>query len=148
YWLKAGRRATERSANVEAVHQLDRGLELLPELPEGPQRDQLELALQGIRGRAVAATRGRAAEEVRRAFARARELCEVLGGAPETFPVIFGLWLFHMSRADLTPTRERAPELMRLAMKTGDSGMRLEAELACGYTRFWQGEFKAARRHL
>ncbi|MFG3594079.1 AAA family ATPase [Bradyrhizobium sp. RDI18] len=46
YWLKAGERAAERSANLEAVRHLTRGLEALKTLPESPERDRRELELQ------------------------------------------------------------------------------------------------------
>src|SRR3954454_17848141 len=36
YWLKAGERAAERSANLEAIRHLTRGLEALKTLPESP----------------------------------------------------------------------------------------------------------------
>src|SRR5713101_9078511 len=38
YWHKAGQRASERSAHVEAIAHLRQGLELLATLPETPQR--------------------------------------------------------------------------------------------------------------
>src|SRR4029450_11888489 len=48
YWQRAGERATQRSAGVEAVAHLTRGLELLKTLPDTPERTQQELALQTI----------------------------------------------------------------------------------------------------
>jgi predicted ATPase len=46
YWQKAGERAIERSANVEAISHLTKGLEVLQTLPDTPERSQHELALQ------------------------------------------------------------------------------------------------------
>ena len=43
YWQQAGRRAIERSANVEAISHLTKGLELLKALPDTPERTQQEL---------------------------------------------------------------------------------------------------------
>src|SRR5712692_9832241 len=40
YWYKAGQSAIQRSAHVEAIAHLRRGLALLPTLPETPQRLQ------------------------------------------------------------------------------------------------------------
>jgi predicted ATPase len=53
YWLKAGKRAAGRSANLEAVRQLTRGLETLQTLPESPERDRRELAFQRDVGEAT-----------------------------------------------------------------------------------------------
>ena len=46
YRLKAGQQAVPRSAMVEAAAQLQKGLDLLPNLPENPWRRQHELDLQ------------------------------------------------------------------------------------------------------
>ena len=46
YWLEAGRRAAERSADREAVGHLRRGLELLAGLPASAERDRIELEFQ------------------------------------------------------------------------------------------------------
>ena len=44
YWQRAGQRAIQRSANVEAIGHLTKGLELLKTLPDTPERTQQELA--------------------------------------------------------------------------------------------------------
>jgi predicted ATPase len=46
FWQKAGQRAIERSANLEAIAHLMKGLEVLKAQPETPTRDQQELVLQ------------------------------------------------------------------------------------------------------
>jgi predicted ATPase len=46
YRLKAGQQAVARSAMIEAVSQLQKGLDLLPNLPDDPIRQQQELDLQ------------------------------------------------------------------------------------------------------
>jgi predicted ATPase len=63
YWLKAGQQALARSAMTEAVSQLQKGLNLLPTLPDNVLRQQLELDLQISSARALIATRGYAASE-------------------------------------------------------------------------------------
>src|SRR5262249_48658297 len=46
YWLAAGRQAWRRSATAEAVALLDRGLALVPALPDGAGRQEIELDLR------------------------------------------------------------------------------------------------------
>src|SRR5262249_4250442 len=46
YWQRAGQRALERSANLEAVAHLTKGLKMLATLPDTPERAQQELAMQ------------------------------------------------------------------------------------------------------
>ena len=47
------------------------------------------------------ATKGAGAPEVERTYARARELCQQVGDTPQLFPVLYGLWLFYLVRAQL-----------------------------------------------
>src|SRR4029450_4954150 len=46
YWQRAGQRAVERSANLEAINHLTKGLELLKTLSVTPEHAQQELTLQ------------------------------------------------------------------------------------------------------
>src|SRR5439155_16640673 len=57
-WLKAGQFAAERLAHLEAIRHFDRGLEILPALPEGPTRDRGEVELQLARGLSLFTTEG------------------------------------------------------------------------------------------
>jgi predicted ATPase len=91
YWQQAGQRAIQRSAHVEAMSHLTRGLERLATLPDTAERTQHELSLQTTLGSALMATKGQGAPEVGQAYARARELCRQVGEAPQLFPVLFGL---------------------------------------------------------
>jgi predicted ATPase len=43
YWHKAGQRASERSAHVEAIRYLNKGLDILQTLPETPERTRREV---------------------------------------------------------------------------------------------------------
>ena len=58
YWQRAGQRAIQRSANVEAIGHLTRGLACSTTLPDTPERAQQELALQTTLGPALMATKG------------------------------------------------------------------------------------------
>ena len=53
YWQRAGQRANERSAHVEAIGHLTKGLEVLQALPDTPERAQQELDLQIALGQAL-----------------------------------------------------------------------------------------------
>src|SRR6202040_397885 len=64
YWLKAGQQALARSAMTEAVAQLQKGLELLANMPEVSRPVQHELDLQIALGRALMAARGYSAPVV------------------------------------------------------------------------------------
>ena len=123
YWQQAGQRAIERSANVEAISHLTKGLELLKTLPDTPERVQQELTLQITLGVPLMATKGYAAPEVESAYTRARELCQQVGETPQLFPVLWGLWLFYFVRGELQTARELGEQLLSLAQSVQDPAL-------------------------
>jgi TOMM system kinase/cyclase fusion protein len=148
YWQRAGQRALERSANLEAVAHLTTGLELLATLPDTPERAQQELDLQTTLGPALMVVKGQAAPEVGRAYARAHELCQQVGETPQLFQVLRGLWYFYLHRLELRTARELGEHLLTLAQHVGDPALLLEAHYALGNTLNCQGEFAPAQVHL
>ena len=75
YWAKAGQAASEKSAFAEAATHLQTALDLLVDLPAGPQRNELELQLRQLLGGALVAGKGFAAAETIQCFERALALC-------------------------------------------------------------------------
>ena len=148
YWQQAGQRAIQRSANLEAVAHLTRGLEVLATLPDTPERAQQELVVQTTLGPALAVTKGQAAPEVLHAYTRARELCQQVGETPQLFQVLRGLWYFYLHRVELGTAREMGEHLLTLAQRVGDPALRLEAHYALGNTLNYLGEFAAAQAHF
>jgi class 3 adenylate cyclase/predicted ATPase len=147
-WQKSGQRAIERSANMEAIGHLIKGLELLKALPDTPGRIQQELTLQIILGVPLTATKGYAAPEVEQIYARARELCQQIGETSQLFPVLRGLAQFYRVRAELKTAREHAEELLTVAQNLQNSSFLLEAHLALGEILFWLGDLSAALEHV
>jgi predicted ATPase len=146
YWQQAGCKATQRSAHVEAIVHLNKGLELLRTLPDTIERTQHELVLQTLLGPALIASKSFAAPEVEQAYTRARELCQQVGDTPQLFPVLRGLWVFYLSRAELRTARELGEQLLRLAQHTPTPALLLEAHRALGETLCWLGELAPARQ--
>ena len=90
YWQRAGQQAIERSANLEAVSHLTKGLEVLQTLPETPERIQHELTFHIVLGAPLVATKGYGAAEVKQCYTRAWELARQVGESPQLFPVLVG----------------------------------------------------------
>src|SRR5262249_48064362 len=78
YWQQAGQSAVQRSAHVEAITHLTKGLELLETLPKTPEHLQREVDMHIILGASLLVTKGQAAPEVEQTYLRARQLCEHL----------------------------------------------------------------------
>jgi TOMM system kinase/cyclase fusion protein len=148
YWQRAGQRAVARSAHVEAISHLTKGLEVLTTLPETPERTQHELRLQTALGPACIAAMGYGAPAVERAYARARELCQQDAENLHLFPVLSGLRTFYTVRAELQTARELGEQLLRLAERADDLTLLLEAHYALGAPLFFLGRFSQARTHF
>ena len=148
YWQQAGERAIQRSAHVEAISHLTRALELLQTLPETPARVQQELTLQHTIGVPLLSTKGWAAPEVERAYARAYALCQQVGDTRQIFSVLFGLWGFYTVRGNHQTARELAEHLLTLAQHQHDPALLLQGHRALGETLYRLGELVPARAHL
>jgi predicted ATPase len=113
-WLKAGRHAAERLADLEAIRHFDRGLAILPGLPEGPARDGREIELQLARGLSLLTTKGFAAAEAGQAYSRAHELAEQRGETRQLFMGVFGLWVSANGRGGMVECRKISLRLQQL----------------------------------
>jgi predicted ATPase len=91
YWHLGGQRSTAKSAVVEGVEQLRRGLRLISDLPDAHERAQRELELQAELGSTLQKAKGH--PEVIDAWERARELIAITGAVhtPLGFSVLWGL---------------------------------------------------------
>ncbi len=148
YWLKAGEEATARSAMTEAVAQLQKGLDVLAGLPEGPSHRRQELDLLIALRAAVAATKGFSAAEVGRILARAHALAEQLDRPEYLVPLSWGQWAFHLVRSEHRLALSFAEQLEKLGGARNDLWAQLQGRRAQGYTRIYLGEFVAARALL
>jgi len=148
YWQQAGQRASQRSANVEAIAHLNNGLALLKTLPDSPEHARQELALQTTLGPVLVATKGYTLPEVEHTYTRALELCRRMGETPQLFPALRGLQVFYFIRADYKTARELAEQLLTLAQRVRDPGLLVGAHLALGQTLDFLGELTSAREHL
>ena len=140
YWQRAGQRAIERSANLEAIGHLTRGLDVLKTLPDTPGRAQQELGFLTILGLALVATQGQAHGDVGRTYLRARSLCQQQGETSQLFQVLWGLLSFHVVRAELQAAWEVGEQLLGLAQRQHDPVFLMVAHWALGQTLLFRGE--------
>jgi class 3 adenylate cyclase/predicted ATPase len=148
YWHSAGERASERSADLEAIAHLSKGLELARKLPEPEQAARQELKLQVALGEPLVAAKGFGAPEVGATYTRALELCRQIDNPRHLFPTMWGLWHFYRGRGALNRARHLSEELLALAERCGDPMMLLAAHQALGHSLYHLGEFSGALGHL
>lgn len=148
-WQKAGELASSRGANQEALTHLSNGLSITKEIADHPRSAEYELKLQFALGGVYLQMKGHWASEVEAAFARARELCEQIGDAPELVPTLFGLWrAYVVQMAESVKHKEVAAQLLRHAGDAADPVPYVVAHYAAGFTSFIIGEFSDAADHL
>jgi DNA-binding winged helix-turn-helix (wHTH) protein/predicted ATPase len=148
YLQHAAENAIRRSAYLEAISHLTKGLELLKLLPDTPERTQQELTLQVALGSLLGMTKGFAAPEVETAYVRARELCQQVEATPQLFWVLFGLCGFYVLRAELQTARGPAEQLLTMAQRTQEPALLGRAHYVLGCVLSSLGELTLALEHL
>jgi class 3 adenylate cyclase/tetratricopeptide (TPR) repeat protein len=147
-WQRAGRRATERSAYGEAASHYRSAVSAVPQLPDEPARDELELGLQVALGAQMIAARGNGAPEVEVAYRRAETLCARVDSAAHRFRAMRGLLTFFMVRGRPAEAQRIGGQLLELAERSADSGTRLQVHRPLGLNLFYLGRFGDALSHL
>ena len=135
YLQAAAAQALGRSAPREAIQHLEALLEALPRLPDGPERDQAELAAQLSLGPALITTRGFASPEVEAAFTRAHELCVALDRPRELRLALHGL----AAVAEFRGRYHRSEALLTRILGLGVGELAVEAHELLACSTFHQG---------
>jgi DNA-binding SARP family transcriptional activator/predicted ATPase len=148
YLRQAGGQAVRMSANEEAIALLSQGLALLETLPCTLERDRAELALQIGLSAPLQAVKGYQDPGLDRLYARARELCQKIGDAPQLLPVLGALVIVYGNRGEPREAREIAEQHVAVAERLGDPTSLAPAHYGLGWSLLFLGEFLQARSHL
>ena len=148
YWVSAGRKAAESSADREAFAHLSKGLELVEHMADPLERASRELELRVALGPVLMNLKGAAAPEVGELYDRAQELCRDVGRADQAFPVLWGLWFHHYTSGRLDLAVRLADQVIGVAGDLPETVFRLQATHAAWTTRAALGEFALAHRHV
>ncbi|MGI9334789.1 MAG: ATP-binding protein, partial [Gammaproteobacteria bacterium] len=145
YWLAAGRRASENSANAEAVAHLRQGLALVEDISAHPTSRRLELELLIALGPALVSTEGPGSLTVERNYTRTLELCKEVPRSTSHFKAHWGWWFISMNHE---VGRNRADTLLELARELKDAGCELQAHHCQWATLFHLGDYRACCEHI
>ena len=148
YWHLAARRDADRSAHVEALNHFNRALVMVKDLPEGPERDALELELLIAQGAPMMTVKGYASQEIERNYLRAKQLSQENSDSGRHFLAVWGLWVFHLVRGPLATARDLAEHLLSLAQREQNPDMLIRAHESVGSTYSFLGRFDEAKTHL
>jgi class 3 adenylate cyclase/predicted ATPase len=148
YWTKAARQSLIRYALVEAMAQLGKGLALLPNLVESPERWRHELELQTVLGWTHFHAKGEGVPAAGDALLRARTLSERLGDRSTLSPVLYMQGSHYVARAEYSRARHVTEELLHVAREHGDAALEMHAHQILGRILHWLGAFASAVEHL
>ena len=156
YLRHAAHAATRQYAHREAVHYLRRALAALDRLsaPERASHAEDELDVLMCLGVNLQVTQGFAAPEVSDIHARAYALCQRRGGDRDpdnlrrTFPVLWGIWVFHKVRSDLGRARRWPANCWTSPGESGDDALLLQAHQAASVTALCLGQPAVALGHM
>ncbi len=148
YWLQAGRKAAQRSANIEAIAHLQKGLKALAAMPDGAQRDRTELDFAMVLGPSLIATQGPAGADAMPLFKRARELCVQLGDPPESLQVMFWLTTSSVMRGELPLAQETITALLERVDALGNRPALLNAMRGSGMICMFMGHIVEAAARM
>jgi class 3 adenylate cyclase/tetratricopeptide (TPR) repeat protein len=147
-WFESGQRALAQSANVEAIANFRKALQLLNALPETPERTKQEIDIQLALGIPLIAVQGYAAVETREAFARARTLCLRLGDSPEYFQSLFGLWGHSWMGGKNDEALRMADEFLSRSRELSNPVLSMVAHRVMGSTLLTVGDFQSSANHF
>lgn len=145
YFLLAAQNAQRIFANQEAIVLAQRGLALLAKIPDSPERTRKELDLQVALAFSLLCTIGYAAPETGVNMAKAQQLCEQLGDTAQLFPIIFGLWVYHLCQGNMRSAREVAERLLAISRSMRDRAQIVMGHAAIAFTLQHQGELLDSR---
>jgi class 3 adenylate cyclase/predicted ATPase len=148
YLHQAGKKSAARSAYRDAAKYFQQALEALRYLPETKVTLEQSISIRLDLGPALIATTATSAPEVEQTYIEARGLCERLGETPQLFTVLWALARIHDSRGELNVGRELGEQLLKLAQRSQDPALLLEAHHELWANLSSLGELTSARTHL
>ena len=148
WWSKAGQRAVERSAHLEAIAHFSQAITAADASIEQPLPAPERLQLQISYAQALIATHSHAAPATVAAFARARELVAQIEEPAERFAVYYGLWAGSNIRGELPHARDIATAFLADVERQPPMPETGLAHRAIGATFWTMGALSQARDHL
>ncbi|RQO61877.1 hypothetical protein DBR47_07080 [Paucibacter sp. KBW04] len=155
YWLQAAERAAAQSAQVEACHLYEQGLDALQwpaaaDPADATLADRLRPPLLLGLGHCLLALQGYGSAAARSCYTQALDACQQ---APERsrglrFQALWGLWLGSRSGPGEAPALELAAELGQVAAQDHDAAAAVQAQYALGNNLFFAGQLEAACQAL
>jgi hypothetical protein len=144
---EAADQARRRGALTEARSQLGQSIDLIVQLPHGPDRAAREASLRLQRGFLAMSAEGAGSAEAARDYARCLELAMTNAQGDEMFSSLISLWAYHLSRAELDRSRD-VLETLRSTLDGPRATFRPANRAGYGMISWFEGDFVTAREIL
>jgi class 3 adenylate cyclase len=148
FWRSAGTVGMARFAYVETIEHLTVGLSRLEAIPEGRERDEVELSMQLPLGAAYLQSRGFGRPEVETAYARSLRLAELLGDDRRKFIALYGMSVWQMVRGEPRKSKAIADRLLDVARQTQVPPFQVAADLLYAILIMSMGDNLGARDYF
>jgi class 3 adenylate cyclase len=147
YLERAGRRAAEQAAHLEAVGYLTRALELIKQLPDSAEHAHQELEILITLSVSQLVAVGVGSPEREQTLVRALQLCEQLGDS-RMMEVMLSLGGAQGARSEPLLALELFGRILALAQEANDPQMLGAAHVGTALSLQAQGQLEKARDHL
>ena len=147
-WLQAGISAAKRSAHVEAIEHIRRGLGLLDRIADVSARRQFELKLQASLMGSLLATQSATSPELAACCERGLQLCQEGAQEAMIFPFAFGQFTFVNCRGHTSEALSLATLFASRAEHGGFESERVIGHRMLAHALLARGDAAAAKTEL
>jgi DNA-binding winged helix-turn-helix (wHTH) protein/tetratricopeptide (TPR) repeat protein len=148
YLAVAGEREARRNGTHEAVAHFRRARSLVARLPEGRERDELELRILHGLGPALFVVEGLLAQDLTQTFRRAADLSTQLGKDEQLCDALIGLQHCRMLKGELRAVGEHTDEVIRASSRMADASYRALATFLSASADMFRGRLREAEAGL
>ncbi|HLW55583.1 MAG TPA: AAA family ATPase [Candidatus Angelobacter sp.] len=148
YLLQAAENDANRAAHHEAAGLAKRGLEILPSVPDTPERAQREIRLRMVLGIALTTIKGFASAEVEEVLSRGRELFWQQGPSPALFYMLWSLGLHYHFAGHMQSSFEISGMVLQMAEGLKDDSLIMDGHRYVGGVLVILGRCAEGIEHL
>jgi class 3 adenylate cyclase/tetratricopeptide (TPR) repeat protein len=145
---RAGEQAFGRASYFEAESYFAAALEVVPAMPDSPERDARELRLRSSFVQALRVTKGVTAPEMLEMSSRARALAEKTGNLPELVLQLWAAARYAQGRGDYFSAAALGTQALETAQRETSPFCLAIAHEALLSTRFLMGDFVGGEDHF
>ncbi len=148
YAQLAAEQALNRAAYPQAMSLIEAALKLLEKLPEGAERNRIELALRSIESTVAFVLHGASSKERERAVRRMCELAESIGQGDQFVRALSALSALHYTQGESARGLELARRCLALGDAIQDEGLFMDLRYNAGMLAWRCGELREAALHF